>query len=60
MPAPEEASTTKHTGELHSTAESTTPLRIVGEPSHLKHSVGLPLSTDEVPIVDRNSGSLQK
>ena len=42
MPAPEEAFTTKHTGERHSTAESTAPLRIVGELSHLKHSVGPP------------------
>ena len=42
MPAPEEASTTKHTGERHSTAESTAPLKIVGELSHLKHSVGPP------------------
>ena len=39
---PEEASTTKHTGERHSTAESTAPLRVVGELSHLKHSVGPP------------------
>ena len=29
-------------GERHSTAESTAPLRIVGELSHLKHSVGPP------------------
>ena len=42
MPAPEEAFTTKHTGERHSTAEPTAPLRIVGELSHLKHSVEPP------------------
>ena len=36
VPAPEEAFTTKHTGERHSTAESSAPLRIVGENSPLE------------------------
>ena len=51
MPAPEEASTTKHTGERHSTAESTAPLRKVGELSHLKHSVGPPWSQGKTIIL---------
>ena len=38
MPAPEETSTTKHTADRRGTAESTAPLRIVGD-------TGYPLET---------------